>query len=80
MAGITGTGGNETLTGAAGDDTLSGGSGADVFVFQTASDNGLDTIRDSDPAVDTVRIETGDLDFDTDNVWYEMCFRLKMGG
>ena len=61
-----------------GDDTLSGGSGADVFVFQTAGYNGLDTIRDFDPAVDTFRIETGNLDFDTDNVWYEMCFRLKL--
>ncbi len=63
MADITGTGGNETLTGTAGDDTLSGGSGADVFVFQTAGDNGLDTIRDFDPAVDTVRIETGNWTF-----------------
>ena len=94
MADITGTGRNETLTGTAGDDTinglggddtLSGGSGADVFVFQTASGNGLNTITDFDPAVDTFRIATGDLDVDTDNVWYEMCFRLKcfrlkMGG
>ena len=93
MADITGTGRNETLTGTAGDDTinglggddtLSGGSGADVFVFQ-AGGNGLDTITDFDPAVDTFRIATGDLDVDTDNVWYEMCFRLKcfrlkMGG
>ena len=81
MADITGTGGNDTLIGTAGDDTinglggndtLSGGSGADVFVFQAAGGNGLDTITDFDPAVDTFRIETGNLDFDADNVWYEM--------
>ena len=81
MADITGTGGNDTLPGTAGDDTinglggndtLSGGSGADVFVFQAAGGNGLDTITDFDPAVDTFRIETGNLDFDADNVWYEM--------
>ena len=81
MADITGTGGNDTLTGTTGDDTinglggddtLSGGSGADVFVFQAAGGNGLDVITDFDPAVDTFRIETGNLDFDADNVWYEM--------
>jgi len=81
MADITGTGGDDTLPGTAGDDTinglggndtLSGGSGADVFVFQAAGGNGLDTITDFDPTVDTFRIETGNLDFDKDNVWYEM--------
>ncbi len=72
MADITGTGGNETLTGTAGDDTINGlggddtlkcGSGAEVFVFQTAGGNGLDTITDFDPAVDTVRKETGNWTF-----------------
>ena len=67
---INGLGGNDTIDGLAGDDTLSGGAGADIFVFQAAGGNGLDTILDFDPEIDTFRIETGDLDFGPDNVWY----------
>ena len=67
---INGLGGNDTIDGLGGDDTLSGGAGADIFVFQAAGGNGFDTILDFDPESDTFRIETGDLDFGPDNVWY----------
>ena len=46
------------------------GAGADIFVFQASGGNGFDTITDFDPESDTFRIETGDLDFGPDNVWY----------
>ena len=67
---INGLGGNDTIDGLGGDDTLSGGAGADIFVFQASGGNGFDTITDFDPEIDTFRIETGDLDFGPDNVWY----------
>ena len=67
---INGLGGNDTIDGLGGDDTLSGGAGADIFVFQASGGNGFDTITDFDPESDTFRIETGDLDFGPDNVWY----------
>ena len=67
---INGLGGDDTIDGLGGDDTLTGGAGADVFVFQAAGGNGFDTITDFDPEIDTFRIETGDLDFGPDNVWY----------
>ena len=67
---INGLGGNDTIDGLGGDDTLSGGAGADIFVFQASGGNGFDTITDFDPEIDTFRIETGDLDFGSDNVWY----------
>lgn len=59
MAVLEGTSAGQTLVGGAGadrvrggpgDDTLSGGAGADAFIF-TAGD-GVDTIRDFQPAVD----------------------------
>ena len=67
---INGLGGNDTIDGLGGDDTLSGGAGADIFVFQASGGNGFDTITDFDPEIDTFRIETGALDFGSDNVWY----------
>ena len=67
---INGLGGDDTIDGLGGDDTLSGGAGADVFVFQASGGNGFDTITDFDPEIDTFRIDTGDLDFGPDNVWY----------
>ena len=67
---INGLGGNDTIDGLGGDDTLSGGAGADIFVFQASGGNGFDTILDFDPEIDTFRIETGNLDFGPDNVWY----------
>jgi Ca2+-binding RTX toxin-like protein len=56
-------GGDDTLYGGPGDDTLTGDDpggtvpGADVFAF--ASGNGNDTVRDFDPAVDRIQVETG---------------------
>ncbi len=67
---INGLDGNDTIDGHEGNDTLSGGSGADIFVFHAAGGNGFDTIDDFDPEIDTFRIETGDLDFGPNNVWY----------
>ena len=67
---INGLGGNDTIDGLGGDDTLSGGAGADIFVFQASGGNGFDTITDFDPEIDTFRIDTGDLAFGPDNVWY----------
>ena len=60
---IAGRGGNDTIAGRGGNDSLTGGAGADVFVFQAAGGKGLDTILDFNPEIDTLRIETGDLDF-----------------
>ena len=68
---IAGRGGNDTIAGRGGNDSLTGGAGADVFVFQAAGGNGLDTILDFNPEIDTLRIETGDLDFGPHDVWYE---------
>ena len=67
---INGLGGDDTIDGLGGDDTLSGGAGADIFVFQASGGNGFDTITDFDPEIDTFRIDTGDLDFGPDDVWY----------
>jgi len=47
--------GNDTLDGGAGDDVLRGGFGEDVFVFSAG--NGMDTVRDFEPGVDTVTID-----------------------
>jgi uncharacterized protein YjiK len=59
---VQGSGGRQTLGGGAGADiiygnpaadTLTGGTGADVFVFKTLRD-GIDTITDFTPGVDTI--------------------------
>ena len=67
---IDGLGGDDTIDGLGGDDTLTGGAGADIFVFRASGGNGFDTITDFDPEIDTFRIDTGDLDFGPDSVWY----------
>ncbi len=51
---LKGLDGNDTLMAGLGDDILVGGLGTDVFVFDPSS--GADTIKDFDPAFDTIRM------------------------
>ena len=57
---MSGLGGNDTLRGRGGDDTLTGGAGADRFVFEAASANGTDTIRDFQSGLDKLVFSTDD--------------------
>ena len=57
---LSGLGGNDTLRGRGGDDTLTGGAGADRFVFEAASANGTDTIRDFQSGLDKLVFSTED--------------------
>ena len=55
---ITGSSGNDTLNGYAGADNLTGGAGADNFRFTTTLGiSNIDTIKDFNPAADTIQLE-----------------------
>ncbi len=49
--------GGDWLTGGAGNDKLWGGPGADYFLFDAELDNGVDRIKDFEPASDRIVIE-----------------------
>lgn len=54
---IYGGEGNDLIIGGKGDDVLFGGAGADTFQFGRG--DGIDTIRDFDIALDTIRLDPG---------------------
>jgi Ca2+-binding RTX toxin-like protein len=52
--------GNDILRGGAGNDILTGGAGADQFVFETAKQNGVDTITDFQVGTDKLVFSASD--------------------
>ena len=57
---ISGLGGDDMIRGRGGNDTLTGGTGADRFFFESASANGVDTLRDFQSGVDKLVFSTDD--------------------
>ncbi|MEQ8898428.1 MAG: calcium-binding protein [Roseovarius sp.] len=60
---LIGLGGADTLIGGAGNDILSGGNARDVFVFDTDTNTGHDTITDFQNGTDLIRLD-GAVDYD----------------
>ena len=51
---LTGGAGNDTLTGSGGNDLLTGGAGDDVYVFDTDTALGVDTVNEAAGGIDTL--------------------------
>ena len=56
---LIGIGGADTLIGGGGDDILSGGNARDVFIFDTDTTTGHDTITDYQNGTDVIRLDGG---------------------
>ncbi|WP_422031924.1 calcium-binding protein [Roseovarius sp.] len=56
---LIGIGGADTLIGGGGDDILSGGNARDVFIFDTDTNTGHDTITDYQNGTDVIRLDGG---------------------
>ncbi len=61
---IAGLDGDDVIRGRGGNDDITGGAGADTFVFEAASANGVDRIRDFQSGVDSLQFSKADYDVD----------------